>query len=160
LIIKKGIFTYSHACGIVINVNEMVLSEARFDILDELYRLTLISKKKFVIYDDACHLDETVRKYARYRPFRNIKFFIDKFHLRNHKREICKTKFNQKLNENISHLNSEICEQNFSLMFKHKYMLKHMNKYHYNFFLLCVYNSLNEKISLKIKKKHVLKIFE
>jgi hypothetical protein len=53
----------------------MILSEARFDILDDLYRLNLVSKKKFIIYDDACHLEETVHKYKNYQPFTLI-FFL------------------------------------------------------------------------------------
>ena len=133
----------------------MILSEARFDILDELYRLNLVSKKKFIIYDDACHLEESVQKYKNYQPLKKMKFYIDKFHLRGHRRKICKTKFNQKLNKEISHLNSEICEQNFSLMFKHKYMLKHMSKFHFNFFLICIYDNLNRKFVLKMRKNKI-----
>ena len=131
----------------------MILSEARFNILDQLYRLNKISKKSFVIYDDGCHVYETVNKYKRYKPLKNLKYFIDKFHLRGHVRNQCKTKFNQKLNKDISHLNSEICEQNFSLMLKHRYMLKHMSEFHFKFFIICIYDKLNEIIISKIQRK-------
>ena len=93
----------------MIHTNEMILSEARFNVLDQLFRLNKISKKSYIIYDDGCPLDETVKKYSRYKPLRKIKFYIDKFHLRGHKRIKCKTVYNQKLNEKIAHLNSEIC---------------------------------------------------
>jgi hypothetical protein len=133
----------------------MVKSEGRSDILNNLINTMKINGKnyKYIIYDDACHINETVMKHKKiYEKLANIDFYIDKFHLRNHTRNVCKTKFNMKLNNEISHLNSEVCEQNFSLQLKHKYMVKHMTKNHYNFFLLCVYDKLNEIFFSKINK--------
>lgn len=96
----------------------------------------------YCIYDDACHLEATFNyKSTKFKIRNNIRFYIDKLHIRNHTRPLCKTWHNMNNDENIKHLNSIICEQNFSLLLKYRFS---MSKNHFNFFLMCIYNSLNE----------------
>ena len=45
------------------------------------------------------------------------------------------------------------CEQNFSVMLKHRYMLKHMSNCHFKFFILCIYDKLNEIFVSKMQEK-------
>jgi hypothetical protein len=53
--------------------------------------------------------------------------------------------------EKMNHTNSQKCEQLFFMINKHKHMVKHMGKFHFRFFFLCIFNSLNEKILEKMK---------
>jgi hypothetical protein len=144
---KLGIICVAHSCGIFLNFNELSNSESKHEVNNLIEETIDISRQnyKFVIYDDACHLFEFInnRKLSFYTM--NMRFFIDKFHQRNHKREVCKTVFNLNNNKQICHLNSVILEQNFAQIIRYKKSLRKMNKTHFNFLLLCCFDYLNTK---------------
>jgi len=44
---------------------------------------------KYCIYDDGCHLDESVHAHLElYSILKDVKFYIDRFHLKNHIRKV------------------------------------------------------------------------
>ena len=134
----------------------MVKSELKSDVIEMLQSTIEICQKKidYCIYDDGCHLDEMAsNRNIKFKYIEKMNFFIDKFHIYNHVRNKCQTTYNMNNDENICHLNSVICEQNFSLMMKYRHALKHMTMWHFNFYLLCIYDKLNEIKLKSIKNK-------
>jgi hypothetical protein len=125
---------------------EMIQSETKEDVIRLLTHINTYKKLKNCIYDDGCHLDDYIKSH-NFKDLLNVKIFIDRFHIHNHKRDKCKIDFNLDLFENLSEINSQICEQQFSLISKHKHMVKHMSKNHFIFFFLSIFDTKNQKLS-------------
>lgn len=88
---SKGILTVSHGCGIVLRFNEMISSESRTSvlyILNEVFKITKF-KYKYCLYDDGCHLDESLKIHINeYPELNDLKIYIDRFHIKNHVRNV------------------------------------------------------------------------
>jgi len=104
----------------------------------------LIQKVEYVCYDNGCHLDKHINnsQYNYNSETKKIKFFIDRFHIRNHKQ--C-GKYSLDIDEKMNTFNSSACEQLFYICGLFKHITKHMSKYHFNFFYLIIFDSLNKK---------------
>ena len=142
-----GILVAAHSCGIIVNFQEMKTDEGLTQIANFIEDTGDFIK--YVIYDNGCHLQSHLKNNQFNYPqwMTNINCFIDRFHLKNHKK-ICE-KFSVDKNEATCFANSEICEQLFYTISKFKYAAKHMNKFHFIFFLQQIFHRLNEKRKLK-----------
>ncbi len=68
---------------------------------------------KYVCYDNGCHLEKHVNNiaYDYNEKTKAIKYFIDRFHLRNHKTECTKYSWDNDIIVRL--VNSSVCEQLF-----------------------------------------------
>ena len=65
-------------------INEIILSKHLVKTID----ITKTSYK-YCIYDNGCHLDESVKAHIdSHKSLKDMKFYIDRFHLKNHKRKV------------------------------------------------------------------------
>lgn len=81
----------SHGCGILLRFNELITSESRASVISLLKEIFLITKNqyKFCLYDDGCHLDESVQAHIKeHFVLKEVVFLIDRFHLKNHSRKV------------------------------------------------------------------------
>ena len=122
------------------------------DVLKEYWTQTY-NKISYFIYDNSCHLHSTFKIKNNIKELNNLKFYIDRLHLKNHKCEECQTKYNIKTCKDLDSINSEVCEQNFFTLNNFKHITKHMDFFHYNFFYLAIFDDLNQKKITLIKKK-------
>ena len=97
----------------------------------------------FVAYDNMCNVDR-MKAAKENLPFEapfnklwiSISKIIDVFHLKNHKRAECHSKYNPKaLKETHPTFNTQACEQTFSWLGRFHRILTSMPKVHNNFFL-------------------------
>ncbi|CAF1043593.1 unnamed protein product, partial [Brachionus calyciflorus] len=149
-----GISIGATPCGIILNYKEMIRSESTTLATKFLYEtVNLVNKSfKYCIYDNACHLDEHCQinlkiNKEEYKCLKETHFVIDNFHINNHKRPVCKTKYNSKNFEDLDSLNTQICEELFSRISKFKHNSKHQTKNHFNFFYLVLFDNMNTKTS-------------
>jgi hypothetical protein len=145
--------TFSHSCGIFISIVEMITSESRKMILQTLQEICALIDYNFdyIIYDNACHLDETLKINAEnYSRLKNVKCYIDRFHQVNHKQSKCKTVYNIDTNSNLKNINSQICEQQFFKLNTFKHNVKHMSKNHFLFYFLCILDRMNTELIQKM----------
>lgn len=84
---------------------------------------------------------------------KNKTFVIDRFHIKNHTQQKCKTDHNCENYPDLEGLNTEICEQKFQHISKLKHQVKHMNKQRYKLFFLEYMNLANTKIRKNLLKK-------
>jgi len=135
-----------------LNFLELIKSETQGKNLEHLDQISGNKQIDFCIYDNGCHLDKYYQnnksKYDNLKD-QNIRFFVDRFHQRNHV-ESC-VGHNIDKESKMANLNSQKCEQLFYIINKHKHMVKHMGKYHFRFFFLCIFNSLNKKTIEKLQ---------
>ena len=111
------------------------------------------SQYKYCLYDNGCHLDESIQAHVNdHQILKDVSCYIDKFHLKNHVRDCCHTKYNPYKQPDFNELDTQICEQKFYIINKHKYAVKHMSKYNFLFYWLCILDSLNNKLLDKMKK--------
>ncbi len=142
-----GIIVAAYSCGIIINFLELITSEGLTQIVN-LIQDTGLESIKHVCYDNGCHLDSHIKNidYDYPKAVRDLNCCIDRFHLKNHMKE-CQ-KYSCDNNSTTKQINSQVCEQLFYTIGKFKHITKHMNKYHFNFFLLQIFNSLNKNRNL------------
>lgn len=67
--------------------------------------------------------------------------------------QVCKTKYNPQHERAFVDVNSQVCEQKFSLILKHVPMVKHMSTNHFNFFFLFIFDGLNDNSLIRINKE-------
>jgi len=110
LIVSVGLLVGAYSCGIAFNILELNKSEARLLVgLFSIDTNAKIEKKiEYICYDDACHIPNEIKT----TELNNVKFVIDRFHLRNHKEE-CKVKYNYANYSELKHVNTQVCEQIF-----------------------------------------------
>ena len=151
-----GLIVMIYSCGIVLNYDEMIRSESLSSVSNLLIKSNKLSGNdlKFAIYDNGCHLGASVEaKEEQNEYISNIKFVIDRFHQYNHKRPICKSKYSCDLYTELDDINSEICEQKFSHLRRFKTITKHMSRFHFEFFYLCLFSKMNSKSKFWYKTK-------
>jgi hypothetical protein len=94
-----------------------------------------------LVYDDACHLKPYCEARAaeclseRVAIFNNIKYVVDKLHIKGHVGEICRNTVHPNLFPELDDSNTVVCEQTNFTIGRHKHQLKHMNKDRYHFFI-------------------------
>jgi hypothetical protein len=142
----SGIMTFMTTCGTCVNFNEMVTHESLTQITSSICETYKITKTIYenLIYDTACRLSVNFENKNSCVELKMLKFYIDRFHLNNHKSEKCHTLLNIDTNPKLNGYNSEACEQNFYTISKYKHIVKHMNVCHYNFFFLVLYDQINK----------------
>lgn len=99
--------------------------------------------KIFIAYDNICNVERLKAAKADLpfeKPFdrmwHQVKKIIDSFHLSNHKRVECHTKYNPKqLKDVYPDFNTQCCEQTFSWLGKFHKILSAMPKVHNHFFM-------------------------
>ena len=69
--------------------------------------------------------------------------FLDRLHLRNHKREECQVLYNPNNIENFDNANTMICEQTFSWLSRYKKMFCSLPKTRFHFLLHCLIKKRN-----------------
>jgi hypothetical protein len=71
--------------------SEMISSESRASVLfllNEVFKITKF-KYKYCLYDDGCHLDESLKIHIHeYPELKDLIIYIDRFHIRNHVRNV------------------------------------------------------------------------
>lgn len=110
-----------------------------------------------MIYDDACHLSRFIlNRFNSGNVTRRLKllnsktFVIDKLHIRGHKEASCNPMCNPDKYPDLLHANTVICEQINFWLNNFKYILKHMNRQRYLFFLSIILREFNQiKVSGK-----------
>jgi len=83
--------TITHGCGINLSFSEMISAESRKSVIELLKKTIEITNTsyKYCIYDNGCQLDESVKAHiSSHMPLKDMKFYIDRFHLKNHKRKV------------------------------------------------------------------------
>lgn len=69
----------------------MISSESRKSVIELLKKTIEVTKTsyKYCIYDNGCHLDESVQAHFNtHECLKDMKFYIDRFHQKNHKRQV------------------------------------------------------------------------
>lgn len=155
-----GLVVMIYGCGIVLNYDEMIRSESISSVSNILINSNKLigNNLQFAVYDNGCHLGTSVENLEHDEHISNMKFVIDRFHQYNHKRPICKTKYSCDLYPELDELNSEICEQKFRHLRLFKSITKHMGRFHFEFFYLCLFSYLNENSKEWFKPKNNKKI--
>lgn len=103
-----------------------------------------------MVYDDACHLKPYCEARAaeclseRVAIFNNIKYVVDKLHIKGHVGEICRNTVHPNLFPELDDSNTVVCEQTNFTIGRHKHQLKHMNKDRYHFFLYILFDMFNK----------------
>ncbi len=136
-----GLLIFIHGCGTILHFDEMIRAESNNIVMKNLIdvnRLIDSDKNQEIIntavYDNGCNLAASVSAAPYNHLISNMKFVIERMHIKNHVRKTCKTNFSCDLYPWLKNLNSEICEQRFSLLLKHKTNTKHMSRRHYEFY--------------------------
>ncbi len=158
---SMGVLVSAYNCGVINGYREIFVAESLSQV--GIFILDLITHAiklpKFLIYDNACHLEsffnnnDIAEKSERGRKIRDIDFVIDRLHIHNHVRADCHLYYNANLYDELFKVNTVVCEEiNFWLSgFKH--CMKHMNATRFNFFLFIIMNTYNiEKLKLNKKK--------
>ena len=150
---SKGIMIAAYNCGIICGYREIFTSESLSQV--SIFLLDLISFSnelpKFLIYDNACHLD----KYLEHNKIKTISergkklkeshFVIDRLHIKNHVRQNCHINYNADLHEDLFKLNTVVCEKANYWLSGYKHAMKHMSQDRFNFFLYIILNIYNEE---------------
>jgi len=112
----------------------------------------------YIVYDDACHLLRFVQNRIKRHPatqrlelFKDKNFVIDKLHIRGHKEDFCEKNCHPNNFPEIAQANTVICEQINYWLNNFKYILKHMNRQRYNFFMSIILREFN---TIKIQGKY------
>lgn len=145
-----GILVMAKPCGTFVDIKEIFGGESCHQIAEELEKILDYPENKIdtIIYDDTCHLHKFVQKRKNtYKKLNKCKFYIDRFHLSNHKREECRTLYNIDNCKELTPVNTEIMEQMFGWLSKFKNMLKYMSKPHFKFFILDLLDRHNFEMS-------------
>ena len=69
----------------------MISAESRNSVIQLLKETIEVTNTiyKYCIYDNSCHLHESVKAHIdSHESLKNMKFYIDRFHLKNHKRKV------------------------------------------------------------------------
>jgi hypothetical protein len=94
-----------------------------------------------LVYDYACHLKPYFEARAAedlsesVAIFNNIKYVVDKLHIKGHVGEICKNTVHPNLFPELDDSITVVREQTNFTIGRHKHQLKHMNKDRYLFFI-------------------------
>lgn len=139
-------------CGIFISFSEIINGESLKKVFEEVLKVKSINTElKYIIYDKSCQLNEyRMKHYSDDKTTENLIFLIDSFHLGNHTRKICHENHNIKKHIELECINSQICEQSFRLISRHKHCCKHFSKNHFIFFFIWLFDKLNEFTISKI----------
>jgi hypothetical protein len=153
----KGVLLAVFNCGIVGAYKE-IFSEESLTQVSMFFLELLDTTPKYIVYDNACHLEPFLKDHhklgqARLLKLNDTKFIIDRLHIHNHVRQICKN-FKCENYEDLKNINSVVCEETNFWLSGYKHIMKHMNSERFVFYLYIIlecYN--NEKLKLnKIKK--------
>jgi hypothetical protein len=106
----------------------------------------------YIIYDDACHLKrfvdnhnvKTNYQFQRLNEFCQLKFVVDKLHIKGHKEKWCLEHCDPTNNPELIGVNTVVCEQVNFWLGRFKYIMKHMNATRFNFFLYIISNEYNK----------------
>ena len=102
---------------------------------------------KYICYDNACQL----HKYCAKRCANSEEsLFLEKSIV-----EQCQTVYHPKLIKDLDGCNTMICEQRNSWISGYKHMVKHMNKFRFNFFFYLIFSYFND-----IKLEDKINIFD
>ena len=154
----KGVLLTVYNCGIIASFREIFISESLNQVtkflLDNLQFMN--SPPKYLIYDNACKLEAYLKKRSikdksiRGGVLCNMTFVIDRLHIKNHTNENCHKYNNPYLFDDLININTVVCEETNFWLSRFKYIMKHMNKVRFNFFLYIICNAYNiQKLKLK-----------
>ncbi|CAF4498411.1 unnamed protein product [Rotaria socialis] len=153
-----GILLLATNCQVIICFEEILRSESRKQVMQALTDLYTITPMltRIVIYDAGCLLAKSVRANfadeSRSNEFNNnigfkalkeVRFFVDRFHLSNHKDKYCHTHLNLDLDDTLKNINSSSCEQINSWIKSYSQMLSNMNEYRFVAALLILFHLRN-----------------
>ena len=110
------------------------------------------------VYDDACHLDRFKRNPKRAninettKIVAKIECWIDRMHARNHKTE-CQEKYSSYRAKSLQGVDTEACEQLFSWLSSYRFIVKHMNRHRFLFFIWFLLWQRNLQTEKRLKQK-------
>ncbi|CAF3280764.1 unnamed protein product [Rotaria socialis] len=158
-----GILLLATNCQVIICFEEILRSESRKQVMQALTDLYTITPMltRIVIYDAGCLLAKSVRANfadeSRSNEFNNnigfkalkeVRFFVDRFHLSNHKDKYCHTHLNLDLDDTLKNINSSSCEQINSWIKSYSQMLSNMNEYRFVAALLILFHLLPNNLNI------------
>jgi hypothetical protein len=140
-----GLLVAYRSCGYISNFSEMITGEGLIQSANLIENTNQFGEIKNVCYDNGCHLDKHVnnKSYSYEIQTKEIKFFIDRFHIKNHNKSC--VKYSCDNDSIVKKINSSVCEQQFYTLGKFKYISEHMSKLHFNFFYMMIFECLNKK---------------
>jgi len=170
------VFAVVRPCGIIFSLRELYGTESISQVVCILMALcTLVGRAPKVLgYDDTCHLHKFIhlpRRAAKYasntlwQQLSGIRFFIDRFHMRNHVDKWCIKNMDPEREDilpdmrcrwdpwtrpmgpngnQMGKVNTEICEQTFSWLQGYKNSTRHMGEARFRWFLLTMCWMRNE----------------
>ena len=154
-----GVVLAVYNCGIICGFGEIFSHESPTQITSFLLDLieNLTDCSKFFIYDNACHLKAYINKSMnsstdRARKLQQVRFVIDRLHIKNHVDANCHKNYNADLEPELLEINTVVCEETNFWLSRFKYIMKHMNSQRFYFFLYIVINSYNEQ---KLKQNKI-----
>lgn len=110
-------------------------------------------KLEVLCYDDMCHLDAFIRKRAgvnKYMKFLDgLRKYIDRFHLRNHRNEACKKKYDPDSDITLKGVNTEVCEQTNAWLKGFQSTVRQMNPERFKVFMLYMCHLKNIQLAKK-----------
>ena len=155
---SKGLINAVYPCGVVATLREMFHHESRTQICacwEDLRRISAGKIKNFG-YDDGCHVHESIEKAAREGNQEAIKMlaecdvFIDPWHLRGHKRESCKVKFNPLDRPYGRQYNAIAAEQCWRYVNKHRHCVRYLDAASFELHLLWVMTCRNDLLLCRL----------
>ena len=114
---------------------------------------------KKILYDDACQLAPFAKKGARavYSKSTSIvsglDFYIDKMHFKGHVSKKCHDNYNPYSCQELSKVNSQVCEQTFNFFNKFT-QVKAMNHYRFRLFFVYMIDLHNLKLCNQLNLSH------
>jgi hypothetical protein len=153
----KGNLLAVYNCGIIAGYTEIFLGESLTQV--SIFLLQLLDEiPKYIIYDNACHLEPFVKKHQNLNSAQLLKlndtiFVIDRLHFFNHVGKNCKN-YKAENHDELKNVNTVICEETNYWFSGYKHIMKYMNSERYLFYLYIICESYNnEKIKLNRIKK-------
>ncbi|CAF1674728.1 unnamed protein product [Adineta ricciae] len=153
-----GILVLATNCQVIVGFEEILRSESRKQIIQAISNLYTIAPMltRIFIYDSGCLLAKSVRAtlanesvsnkcntYPGIKALTEIRFFVDRFHLSNHRDKYCHTHLNLDSDDTLKDINSSSCEQINSWIKSYSHMLSNMNEYRFAAVLLVLFHLRN-----------------
>lgn len=147
-----GMIYFFRPCGYIINFMEMFTAESQSQVALLLFETfhDRWEHSKFVGYDRSCDLEPFLSRLARkgnalaQASVANTKFVVDRFHIRGHTEKCCAGPndaggqvgfFHPSRHPELTNVNTEVCEQQFSQLNRFKTSTKFMSMAKRDFFL-------------------------
>jgi hypothetical protein len=104
-------------------------------------------------YDDMCHLASFIHNRVHMNSnmgfLDGLRKYIDRFHLRNHRNEECKRKYDPDSDPTLNGVNIEVCEQTNAWLKGFQSTVRQMNPDRFKVFMLYMCHLKNKELAKK-----------